>query len=75
MKGNPKQSGIPDSIFHAMDYGFQYRIPDSLCAEPGFRIPIVCGITDSLRRIYRIPKPRISDSTTNICWIPDCCLA
>ena len=49
----------------------RYWIPGSWSVEPGFRIPIVRGITDSLRRIFRIPKPRIPDSTTKICWIPD----
>ena len=39
--------------------------------EPGFRIPIVWGITDSLTCIFCIPKPRIPDYTTKICWIPD----
>ena len=37
--------------------------------ELWFRIPIVCGITDSLRCIFRIPKPRIPDFRTKICWI------
>ena len=39
--------------------------------EPAFRIPIASGIADSLRCIFRIPKIRIPDSTTKICWIPD----
>ena len=37
-------------------------IPDSLSVEIGFHIPIVTGITDSWVE-FRIPKPRISDST------------
>ena len=39
--------------------------------ELWFRIPIVCRITDSLRCIFCIPKPRIPDSTRQICLIPD----
>ena len=37
-------------------------IPDSLLVEIGFHIPIVTGITYSWVE-FRIPKPRISDST------------
>ena len=43
----------------------------SIFQSLGFRIPNVRGISDSLRCIFRVPKPRIPDSTTKVCWIPD----
>ena len=54
---------VRDSGFHAMDSGFQ--VLDSGFLVSGTWIP------DSLRCIFRVPKPRIPDSTTKNCWIPD----
>ena len=34
--------------------------------ELGFWIPIASGIPDSLRGVFRIPKPRIPESTSKI---------
>ena len=39
--------------------------------EFGFRIPIVRGIPDSLRYIFRVPKPRIPDSSSQNLMIPE----
>ena len=52
-----------DSGFHAMDSRYLTLDPaDSLSVELGFRILVVIAIRIP-RTVFRIPKPRISDST------------
>ena len=54
-----------------MDSGFPGIRFQSLLVELGFWISIVSGILDSLRYIFRIPKPRIPVSRSKITRIPD----
>ena len=56
----------PYSVFRIPGIRFQ-----SLLVELGFWISIVSGILDSLRYIFRIPKPRIPVSRSKISRIPD----
>ena len=59
-----------DSGFHAVDSGFQYWIPDS-CQwnlDSGFESLVGFWIPYA---VFRIPKPRIPDSTIKISPIPD----
>ena len=52
-----------DSEFLALDSRFQMLDSDSLLVEIGFRIPIVTGFQIPAAE-FRIPKPRILDSTS-----------
>ena len=47
-----------------MDYGLQILDSIFLSVELGFRISVVSVIADSCSSVFRIPKPRILDSTS-----------
>ena len=72
MLGNPRQSSILDSGFWIPLCGFQIPITgfQSLSKEIGFRIPKFAGFRIPWA-VFRIPKPRIPDSTSKFSQILD----